>query len=389
MDENLRQPLRRQSWRDRLRPLAPTPLRLATILTLASAVALVMWLRDRYDPLQHEPVVHLQIEPMPPVTTASTTPVAPDGAPAVPDDGEDGAIDLFADDNAPSGLETTETETAVVVAPRIRLTPAPAKGFVENGADGPLPKIGPDNRRPFDVYARPVHKAILQSARPKIAILLGGMGLNPNLTDRAVKELPEEITLAFAPYGTNLQKAINTARGEGHEVMLQLPMEPFGYPASNPGPHTLLVSAEPKATQASLSWFLSRFSGYTGVVNHLGGRFTSEEEAMVPVIATLKQRGLVYLDDGSSPRSRAGEIAAKLDLPARQADVIIDADTDFNSIAAKLDELEKMSRNGRVAIGVGTGFPATIDAIAAWTKKLESKGVLLVPMSAAFRDRAG
>jgi hypothetical protein len=110
---------------------------------------------------------------------------------------------------------------------------------------------------------------------------------------------------------------------------------------------------------------------------------------MLPVIATLKQRGLVYLDDGSSPRSRAEEIADKLDLPARQADVIIDGDANFNSIAARLDELEKMSRNGSVAIGVGTGFPATIDAIAAWAKKLESKGVLLVPVSAAFRARAG
>jgi polysaccharide deacetylase 2 family uncharacterized protein YibQ len=387
-DDDLRQPLRRQSWRDRLAPLAPTPLRLATILTLVSAVALVMWLRQHYDPREHGPVVHLQIEPMSPATTASTTPVAPDDKPAVPDDGEDGAVDLFADEG-PAELETTETETAVVVAPRIRLTPAPAKGLVETAADGPLPKVGPDGRRPFDVYARPVHKAVLQSAQPKIAILLGGMGLNPSLTDRAVRELPDEITLAFAPYGGNLQGAINSARADGHEVMLQLPMEPFGYPASNPGPHTLLVSAEPTATATSLSWFLSRFSGYTGVVNYLGGRFTSEEGALMPVLKTLKERGLVYLDDGSSPRSVAEDISARVDLPARQADLIIDGDGAFNAIVAKLDELERLGRNGQIVIGVGTGFPTTIDAVAAWAKKLQSRGVLLVPVSAAFRARAG
>jgi uncharacterized protein len=389
MDADLRQPLRRQSWRDRLRPLWPTPLRLACALALGAVMALGFWLQKNYDPSLGAPVVHLQIEPLTPSQTASVTPVAPDDQPPVLDDPEDGAVDLFAPEKSPGEMQTTETETAVIVAPRIRLTPAPARGFVENAADGPLPKLSSDGRRPFDVYARPIHKNILQSSQPKIAILLGGMGINTALTDRAIKDLPEEITLAFAPYGSDLQKTVNRARSGGHEVMLQLPMEPFGFPEVNPGPHTLLVNASPDVSGASLSWLLSRFSGYTGVVNYLGARFTAEKDSMIPVIQTLKDRGLAYLDDGSSSRSLGEELAATIDLPARQADVLLDGDGSFEAIKAKLQQLEDLSRSGRIVIGVGTGLPGTIEAVSIWAKKLQTQGILLVPVSAAFRSRLG
>ena len=378
MDADLRQPLRQQSWRDRLKPFALTPLRLATALVLLSAFGFVVWSSQTYDPALGEPVVHLQIEPAASANTALITTTPQDEAVA-PADAEQPVEDL----------ETIETETAVIVAPRIKLVRAPADGLFEKGSDGPLPKLSSDGRRPFDVYARPVHKGILQSSQPKIAILLGGMGINGELTSRAIKELPEEITFAFAPYGANLQEIIDDARSRGHEVMLQLPMEPFGYPNSNPGPHTLLVDAGAKATAASLSWLLSRFTGYTGVVNYLGARFTSEMKALTPAMKMLKDRGLVYLDDGSSPRSVAEETAAGIDLPSRQADLLIDSESNFNAITAKLQKLEQLSRNGQMAIGVGTGLPATIDAVQNWAKRLEARGILLVPVSAAFRSPSG
>lgn len=378
MDADLRQPLRRQSWRDRLRPFALTPLRITTALVLLSAFGFVIWSSQTYDPALGEPVVHLQIEPAASANTAlSTNPPADE--PVDPADTEEPVEDL----------ETIETDSAVIVSPPIKLVPAPADGLFEHGSDGPLPKLSSDGRRPFDVYARPVHKGILQSSQPKIAILLGGMGINDELTGRAIKDLPEEITLAFAPYGANLQEIIDRARLRGHEVMLQLPMEPFGYPNSNPGAHTLLVEAGTKATARNLSWLLSRFAGYTGVVNYLGARFTSEMKALTPAMQILKDRGLVYLDDGSSPRSVAEETAAGIDLPSRQADLLIDSESNFNAITARLQKLEQLSRNGQMAIGVGTGLPATIDAVQNWAKRLEARGILLVPVSAAFRSPSG
>ena len=388
MDEDLRRPLVRKSWQDRLWAFWPTPLRAASGLLVITALALVLWLSKTHDPSLGEPVVHLRIEPLEPLTTAATAPAEADLP--VPDDPDDGAVDLASlPGDAVDKVALTETAVAAVVAPRIRLTPAPAKGFVENAPPGPLPKRAGDGRRPFDVYARPVHRNVLNASEPKIAILLGGMGINAELTKRAIRALPEEVTFAFAPYGNGLQSSIDEARSRGHEVMLQLPMEPFDYPDRNPGQNTLLVAMQPAETSASLSWLLSRFTGYTGVVNYLGARLTSEPAALTPIMQTLQERGLVYVDDGSSPRSVAEEVATNVGLPIRHVDIAIDGDSDFDSISAKLRKLEEMAASGQIVIGIGTGLPATIDAVENWAKKLPSRGILLVPVSAGFRNRAG
>jgi hypothetical protein len=104
---------------------------------------------------------------------------------------------------------------------------------------------------------------------------------------------------------------------------------------------------------------------------------------------TLQERGLVYVDDGSSPRSAAQEVATSVGLPIRHVDIAIDGDSDFDSISAKLRKLEEMAAGGQIVIGLGTGLPSTIDALENWAKKLPSRGILLVPVSAGFRDRAG
>ena len=172
----------RKSWQDRLLAFWPTPLRAASGLLVLSALVLVLWLSKTHDASLGEPVVHLRIEPLEPLTTASTAP-APEANAPVPDDPDDGAVDLAAlPGNAADETGLTETAVAAVVSPRIRLTPAPAKGFVENAPSGPLPKRAGDGRRPFDVYARPVHRNVLNASQPKIAILLGGMGINAELT---------------------------------------------------------------------------------------------------------------------------------------------------------------------------------------------------------------
>ena len=387
IDDDLRQPLRRKNWRDRLRDLQPTPLRAATFLVIAATFGVGTWLYANDDPHLGEPVVHLKIEPLNPLETASLPPPGKSSNSADAGSREEAAV---ADDSIPAeDLQTTETASAVIVAPRVRLTPAPAAGFFESGPDGPLPRVALGGRRPFEVYARPVHKAVFLSSQPKIAILIGGMGLNADLTDRAIKELPPEITFAFAPYGDDLQRLINRARSSGHEVMLHLPMEPFGYPASNPGPHTLLVSAKSDDNMTSLTWLLSRFTGYTGVVNYLGAKFTSDEPSLEPVLRQLKARGLVYLDDGSSARSRVPDLGSELGLPVRQSALLIDEGGDFNSTLENLRKLETMAASGGIVIGIGTGLPATIDALEAWAKDLESRRVLLVPVSAGFRANAG
>jgi hypothetical protein len=265
----------------------------------------------------------------------------------------------------------------------LRLPDAPDQRLVEKSRYGLLPRIGADGARPAEVYARPVFaSAKLAASAPRVAILVGGLGLNAGSTADAIARLPAAISLGFAPYGDTLEREAAAARQAGHETLLQSPMEPITYPTDNPGPHTLLSGATAADNLDALRWQMGRFVGYVGVVNHLGGKFTADAGALSPVLAEIAARGLFYLDDGSSPVSLARQSAATLGLPAASADMIVDADPAPAAIDAALTRLEGLARAHGAAIGVATALPTSLAGIARWSAGLEARGIALAPVSA-------
>jgi polysaccharide deacetylase 2 family uncharacterized protein YibQ len=267
----------------------------------------------------------------------------------------------------------------------LRLKPAPDPRLVEKSRYGTLPRIGADGARPADVYARPVPLSQkLQAGAPRIAIFVGGMGLSRAATQDAIDKLPGAITLAFAPYGSELEPQAARARESGHEILLQLPMDTFNAGDADPGPHTLHSERSPEAIVDDLHWLMARFPGYAGMTNFLGARFTADEAALAPVLRESKERGLFYVDDATSPRSIARAIASRADLAFARADVVLDADRTPDSIDAALIRLEALARKNGVAIGWATGLPAGIDRIARFARSLEDRGIALVPVSAAI-----
>jgi polysaccharide deacetylase 2 family uncharacterized protein YibQ len=385
--DELRQPLRRRGLAERLWAARPSALQAASLAASSAFALLALWLVLTPYPHAGEPVITLNIPPPEEIKTASTTTVSePGDTQSSPQTTE--AEDEPADIVEAGGSEVVETEAAIIVAPRRSLARAPIAAVAEEGPHGLLPRIGSGNKKPLSVYARSTPANVLLSNAPKIAIVLGGMGLNEELTKRAIKDLPGDISLAFAPYSERLQPLVDKARAGGHEVLLQLPLEPFGYPASNPGPKTLLVSGPESANLDALMWHMGRFAGYVGIVNYMGGRFVTEPDALRPVLAEMNKRGLLFLDDGASNRSMAPDVGRIVGLPVRRAEGVIDAKADMVSIGAALAALESEARLNGVAIGTGTGLPVTIEAVSEWSKSLGERGIVLIPVSAAFKGRS-
>lgn len=381
--DELRQPLKKRSLGERLWARRPSALQAASLASAAVLLGFGAWLVRAPAPFAGEPVVMLPVPALEEIKTASTD--KPEPVPA-----EEEPIEAPQEfDSAPEEMAAIETETAIIVAPRRALAPAPIAAVAEDGPYGTLPRIGSGNKRPSEVYARRTPDGIIHSDTPKIAIVLGGMGLNEKLTRKAIEELPGDVTFAFAPYGENLQPLVNKARAGGHEILLQLPMEPFGYPAVNPGPKTLLASADKNANLDALSWHMGRFAGYAGIMNYMGARFLSEPAAARPVLSEMKQRGLLYLDDNVAGHSKAADIGKTVGLRVRQTNTVIDADADADSIAAALAQLEDEARRNGFAVGSGAGLGVTIDAVAQWAETLNERGFVLVPVSAVYRGRAG
>jgi polysaccharide deacetylase 2 family uncharacterized protein YibQ len=257
---------------------------------------------------------------------------------------------------------------------------APDQRFAEATRNGPIPRIASDGTRPAEAFAQPV-KADRPNA-PRIAIVVGGLGISAIGTSDALAKLPGPVTLGFAPYGADIDHLAARAREGGHELLLQVPMEPFDYPDNDPGPQTLLTSLTAGQNVERLHWFLSRLQGYVGIANYMGGRFTATETALAPVLREAAKRGLIFMEDGTSPRSLAGQIAGANNLAYAKADLTIDAVPSAGEIDHALTRLEKTARERGVAIGIANALPASIERIANWAKAAESHGILLVPISA-------
>lgn len=249
---------------------------------------------------------------------------------------------------------------------------APIAGFTEPGPGGaPLPVIAAGGRTPAEAYARP----FTANGKPRVALVVGGLGLNAALTRKAIETLPPEVTLSFAPYAEGLQGWIDLARANGHEVLLEAPMEPADYPANDPGPMTLLAAGSPPETVRKLEWLLSRATGYFGLTNYLGSRFVATPTAMTAFSGALKARGLAFIDDGAAAGKGAGPLRAS-------ASRVIDDDLSAEAINQQLAALEASARTRGQALGSGFAYPVTVDQAAVWARGLAARGFQLAPASA-------
>ena len=396
--DELRRPLKRLSLAQRLWRRRPQPLAAAALALVAGFALGGLWLARVQAPLAGEPVVTAAIPETAELITSSTSSAEDDAMPDGPVENPEYVIDQNAieiiggeppDDLAPEDEAAPEkNEAMIIVAPHRPLKAAPLKAVTETTDIGPLPRIGDDGRKPFDAYSQVTPLAVTHSDMPKITLVLGGMGLNATLTQKAIDLLPGDVTLGFAPYGENLQAQVNEARAAGHEILLQVPMEPVGYPGNSPGPGTLLSDATPEQNLASLKWLMSRFAGYSGITNYMGARLLGAEDALRPVMKEVTARGLVYLEDASVSMTLSPKVAQDLRLPLQRAGMVIDANPTAPAIAAALAKLEKEAARNGSAIATGSGLDVTIETVAEWAKTLQERGILLVPVSAAYKGRA-
>jgi polysaccharide deacetylase 2 family uncharacterized protein YibQ len=276
-------------------------------------------------------------------------------------------------------------ENAVIAQPQPMALP-PLKGgiavanpsLLEKTPDGYLPRISDGGITPMQAYAG----AQPPVGRPRIAIVITGLGLSASNTQAAINNLPPGVTLAFVPNLADVQNWVTLARQKGHEVLLQVPMEPYDFPDSDPGEYTLRVSVGEEANTKRLSWALTRITGYVGVTNWLGGRFLSEPGSLEPMMTFLMRRGLLFYDNGAASRSMAPMVAERLGAPFVQATNTIDSIQASMEIDHRLADLEAEARAKGKAVGTGFRYPVTMERVTLWARGLPSRGFVLAPISA-------
>jgi len=291
---------------------------------------------------------------------------------------ESGAASISVGSGKPAAQEDGKT------APKpgrsaIHLGPVPDPGLIAKSDHGALPVTGADGRKPWLVYARPFPNS---GTTPRIAIVFTDIGINSEQSRAAISSLPPEVSLAISAYAEGGQDWVRTARAAGHEVLLGVPMEPVGYPQDDPGPLTLLTSASPSENQDKLTRMMAGISGYVGIVNVMGSRFTAARAGLQPVIEALSYRGLMFLDAAASQYSIAATMAAEGDVPRAFVNRRLDDMPSREAILSQLRQLEQVAQAYGAAVGLARPYPVSVQTVNEWASDLASRNLALAPVTA-------
>ncbi|MCH8862591.1 MAG: divergent polysaccharide deacetylase family protein [Proteobacteria bacterium] len=357
---------------------------IAWVVTLSVFVGVIAWLQISYepDPERDETVKE--------ATIAASETAAEQASPSAIDE----------DPGPMPGLGSMSDAPAPTIAPTIKTSGGPAgeageaggslliapaengtSDLVEEGPYGPIP-VTRGGRQPWRVHALEYSDT---TSRPRIAIVISGLGLNRRTTEDAITNLPPEVTLAFSPYGQNLRTWTVEARRAGHELLVMVPMEPLDYPVNDPGPHSLLTSLSPAENIDKLHYVMSRFGNYVGLMNDMGSRFTASEESLRPLMSDLQRRGVIFVDARTTGATIIPGVARSYGVPTVSNSRYIDNVAAGSEIDRYLAELEDMARARGSALGIGRAYPVTIARVAAWSMTLAERGINLAPVTAIVR----
>jgi polysaccharide deacetylase 2 family uncharacterized protein YibQ len=275
---------------------------------------------------------------------------------------------------SPTGVGNTE---AIARHRGARIDPRFAD-FYEKGRYGPLPIIAKDGTLPAEEFASP---AVPANGHPIVSVIVSGLGLDETATRDAITRLPPEITLAFSPYARDLQELIGLARADGHEVLLQIPVEPFDYPSSDPGPLVLLVNSPKGSNIDRLHRAMGEATGYMGLLTSGRARFAASEPSIDLLAGEAKKRGLMLVDDGRSPVSMTKRLASQMGALAGEVDRRLDTRPSGDGTALALLNLERLAVEQGRAVGATQLYPVAVDRLVSWANSLKGKGLVLEPVS--------
>jgi uncharacterized protein len=269
------------------------------------------------------------------------------------------------------------------LTPIRKAIPDPDPALLRSTPLGKIPKIAPDGRMAMTAYARPFDNP---DGAPRIAIVVGGLGLNSALTERAIDELPPEISLAFAPYAKDLDFWTSKARKSGHEILIELPMEGYGGNSQALGAAALLSTRTPQENLQRLDWLLTRFGGYFAATNYMGAKLSSDASALSPILEKLKKSGIAYIDDTGAARAAGEKSAAAWTTVNRMIPPSPD-DSGRPAVRRELQVLEKIAKRDGAALGKTYAYAVTLDEIIQWANTLEDNGLIAAPASSVLRAR--
>lgn len=255
--------------------------------------------------------------------------------------------------------------------------------LTESSEFGDLPVISADGLKPWRAYSKPFERTRNQ---PMVAIILSGLGPAREASEAALA-LPEYVTLSFSPYLRETASWQAAARASGHEILIDLPLEPVGYPAVDAGPYALLLDKGPTEAEKNLKWLMSRFPTSMGFLTPQNEAFTENDQALRLLIQSVGSRGLMLVVGQTPHKKETRDIMDTSQSALVIADLLIDEELSPSGIQARLAQLVDRAKQQGYALGIGRAYPVTVEQLRLWLAAMEEHGVMLVPASTIAKLR--
>ena len=222
---------------------------------------------------------------------------------------------------------------------------------------------------------------------PLVTIIMDDLGRSTYTAEMLVS-IPQQVTFSILPGEPQAVNVAELAHAAGREVMLHVPMEPQGYPAANPGREALFVKYSDAEIRRRFDQLLAKIPHVSGTNNHMGSRFTEDARALAPVMESLQEKGLFFIDSRTTGRSRVTEAAQRFGVPTMSRDVFLDNVADVDAITREIRRLESKARRKGMAIGICHPYPETLEALRRELPGLAERGITVVPVSMLLQKQS-
>lgn len=278
------------------------------------------------------------------------------GAPVAEKPHDSGTVAVSADRSADAKLKDREPSASADVTVVSLDTPKKEK------EDSPASKKPPVDEK----YGGPV---------PLLALIVDDGGGQMEYTKR-VAALDIPLTWAIMPYLRHSKDTLELAKSKGIPCLLHLPMQAeIDKDSSQYIIGKGMGAAEVRQKTAAA---LDSLPGVVGINNHRGSLATADAKLMEPVMAELKERGLLFVDSRTSSRSVAYQTAVAAGVPSVQNRGFLDNTADKNAIAARFREIVKNAQRRGSLVVICHFRPSTVMFLEELNKNYKELPVKLV-----------
>ena len=229
-------------------------------------------------------------------------------------------------------------------------------------------------------FARPF---TAPEGKPRLGLLLTGLGPDRAVTAAAIAGLPGEVSLSFSSEAKDLAAWIEAARAFGHEALIDLPLQ--SKDRRDVGALGILIGLNADETARRIAATAASAPAVFGFAGRGGDALLLDDAAAAMLTGEIARLGLAFIDTSGEPMSQTLPAAKEAGLAAARSSVTLDTQPSRTAVTARLAAAVEVAQEQGSALAVARASPLTITVLADWLRRFDDQAPVPAPASALLQ----